>query len=80
MKWRWQIPDAYLSLVFELGKHNHPLYEAMRRLQNTETGQLPQTFEVHPDIFLWRQYGYRIIYERIYDQRLLILSAIEKMP
>jgi hypothetical protein len=79
MKWRWQIPDVYLSLVHELGKHKHPLHEAMLRLQNTETGQLPQTFEIYPDIFLWRQYGYRITYERLREQRLLLLSSIEKM-
>lgn len=79
MSWRWQIPDIYLTLVEELARHRHPLYAAMGRLQQTERGQLPQTFEIHPDVFLWRQYGYRIIYERLSEQRLLILAAIEKM-
>ena len=79
MNWRWQIPDLYLNLVSELARYNHPLYEAMGKLQTTAAGQLPQTFEIHPDVFLWRQYGYTIIYERLSEQRLLILSSIEKM-
>ena len=66
-------------LVEELVRHRHPLYEAMGRLQQPERGQLPQTFEIHPDVFLWRQYGYRIIDERLSEQHLLILAAIEKM-
>jgi hypothetical protein len=79
MIWEWHIPDVYQESVAELAKHNHPLYETMRKLQKTESGQLPHIFEIYPNVFLWRQYGYRIIYERMREQRLLLLATIQKM-
>ncbi|MEZ4659805.1 MAG: hypothetical protein R2911_19795 [Caldilineaceae bacterium] len=79
MNWHWQIPDIYLEIVMELARYNHPVWQAMHKLAESESGQLPQTFEIHQDIFLWRQYGYRIVYERMHDEKLLLLSSIQKM-
>ncbi|MEZ4869672.1 MAG: hypothetical protein R3C14_50570 [Caldilineaceae bacterium] len=76
---QWQIPDVYLEIVLGLVRHNHPLFDAMRKLQESDSGQSPQTFEIHRDIFLWRQYGYCIVYERMREEKLLILSSLQKM-
>lgn len=77
--WTWQIPLLYQEYVTQLGLDGHPLFADFRKMQFTETETLPQAFEIHPDVFLWRNYGHRMIYERMPEERLLILASIERM-
>jgi hypothetical protein len=76
--WTWQIPEAYRAYLSELGMEEHPLFEDFRRTQYTERGALPQAFEIYPDVFLWRNNGHRIIYERVAAERILLLVSIER--
>lgn len=77
--WTWQIPELYQSYLVELGVAEHPLFADFRKMQYIESGTLPQAFEIHPNVFLWRNYGHRMIYERMLEERLLILASIERM-
>ncbi len=76
--WTWQIPEAYRLYLIEIGLAKHPLYDDFRRVQYLETGALPQAFEIYPDVFLWRNYGHRMIYERLADERTLLLVSMER--
>ena len=75
----WQIPQLYREYITNLGREEHPLYEDFRKIQYTENGMLPQTFEIYPHVFLWRNHGHRMIYERITEEQLLLLVSIERM-
>ncbi len=77
--WTWQIPDLFQEYIAELWRSNHPLYADITKMQYTEQGMLPQTFEIHPNVFLWRNYSHRMIYERMPEAGLLILASIERM-
>ena len=77
--WAWQIPEVYLAYMTELGLEGHPLYDDFRKVQYLEKGALPQAFEIYPDVFLWRNHGHRMIYERMVKERILILTTIERM-
>lgn len=77
--WTWQIPALYREYIIELGLEGHPLYEDFRKMQYTEKGSLPQAFEIYPDVFLWRNHSHRMIYERLSEERTLVLTSIERM-
>ena len=77
--WTWQIPQFYRETIIELGREGHPLYDEFRKLQDTESGTLPQAFEIYPGVFLWRNYGHHMIYERMPEARILILTSIERV-
>jgi len=76
--WTWQIPELYLVCLTELGVEDHPLYADFRKTQYSEQGFLPQAFEIYPDVFLWRNHGHRMIYERLTKDRVLLLTSIER--
>jgi hypothetical protein len=76
--WTWQIPEVYRAYLTELGMEEHPLFEDFRKTQYIERGALPQAFEIYPDVFLWRNYGHRIIYERMTEERVLLLVSIDR--
>jgi hypothetical protein len=77
--WTWQIPETHRAYLTELGLAGHPLYEDFRRTQYAESGALSQAFEIYPDVFLWRNHGHRMIYERLTEERTLLLVSIERM-
>jgi hypothetical protein len=77
--WTWQIPELYLAYLIELGLEGHPLFEDFRQTQYTEQGFLPQAFEIYADVFLWRNHAHRMIYERLTNERVLLLTSIERM-
>jgi hypothetical protein len=76
--WTWQIPEVYRAYLTELGMEEHPLFEDFRKTQYVERGALPQAFEIYPDVFLWRNYGHRMIYERLAEEGILLLVSIER--
>lgn len=77
--WEWSIPAIYEEYLTTLGLEGHPLFEEFRKMQLTQDGFLPQTFEIYPNIFLWRNHGHRMIYERLVKERLLLLVSLERM-
>lgn len=77
--WTWQIPEVHRAYLTELGLEGHPLYADFRKTQLVESGALAQAFEIYPDVFLWRNYGHRIIYERLAGERILLLVSIERV-
>jgi hypothetical protein len=76
--WIWQIPEAYVAYLIELGVENHPLFEDFRKTQYIAKGALPQAYEIYPDVFLWRNHGHRMIYERLTKEMILLLTSIER--
>jgi hypothetical protein len=78
-RWSWHIPELYVAYITELGLEDHPLYEDFRKMQRTEKGMVPQAFEIYPDVFLWRNHGHRIIYERVVEKQILLLVSIERI-
>lgn len=76
--WKWQIPELYREYLIQLGREQHPLFDDFRKLQYTETGTLPQTFEIYTGVFLWRNYRHRIVYEKIPHKGLLVLVSLEQ--
>lgn len=77
--WTWQIPDDHRAYLAELGLAGHPLYEDFRKIQYAETGVLPQAFEIYREVLLWHNCGHRMIYERLAEERVLLLVSIERM-
>jgi hypothetical protein len=76
--WTWQIPEVYRAYLTELGIEEHPLFEDFRKTQYIEKGALPQAFEICLDVFLWRNYGHPMIYERMAEERILLLVSIDR--
>ena len=76
--WTWQIPALYVQYIVELGLESHPLYEELRATQYIEQGAPPQAYEIYPDVFLWRNHGHRMIYERMTKERTLLLASLER--
>ena len=77
--WTWQIPEVHRAYLTELGVAGHPLYDDFRKVQYLESGALPKAFMIYPDVFLWRNYGHRLIYERLAEERILLLVSIDRM-
>ncbi|MFN8496138.1 MAG: hypothetical protein U0350_51575 [Caldilineaceae bacterium] len=77
--WTWQIPEIYVAYLTQLGLDDHPLYADFRKTQYIEQSFLPRAFEIYPDVFLWRNHGHRLIYERLTNERVLLLTSIERM-
>ncbi len=78
--WTWQIPEIYLAYIVDLGVEGHPLYLDFLKTRASEIGVLPQAYEIYPNVFLWRNHGHRMIYERLTQERMLLLTSIERMP
>lgn len=77
--WEWHIPIIYEEYLTVLGLEGHPLFAEFRKVQLTPDGFLPQAFEIYPNIFLWRNHGHRMIYERLVKERILLLASLERM-
>ena len=76
--WTWAIPRIYAEYIAELKQQKHPLYDELIKLRQSETGTLRYTFEIYPNTFLLRIYRHRVIYERMLQERQLILASIEQ--
>jgi hypothetical protein len=77
--WIWVIPRTYAAYIAELERENHPIYDELLRLQQSESGTLRYTFELFPNVFLMRIHRHRIIYERMTTEKQLLLTSIERM-
>jgi len=77
--WNWVIPRTYAASIAELEREGHPIYHELIKLQDSEHGTLPYTFEIFPDVFLMRIHRHRIIYERMAPEKQLLLTSIERM-
>jgi hypothetical protein len=77
--WNWVIPRLYAAAIAELEREGHPIYAELIKLQQGESGSLPYTFELFPNVFLLRIHRYRIIYERMTAEKQLLLASIERM-
>lgn len=76
--WKWEIPDNHFKIIVQDLSAGGAIAKTLKEIAENKDG-LPAAgaHQEYPDVYIIRVNQYRIVYERMPDEKLLLFSGLD---